>query len=443
MFPGEITYLLDRAAGFGNHYRKYIQAIRDIFPLLPDSLWKDDSSVTVAFTFPGKNYFRDMKHLKALTNDRRLCLNFLGCYYAVQFLWLNVFMSDWFDYQLDKTRSPQNVYRQFILTLGNRFRRLSAVYMHFLIEILKEDRQLPRFVITGVGTRSDQDDIDVGIIDDGSESRQWLNRVIGKMNLEMTRFASHFHFHLSEHVGNQAYSASIPEYRNLLQERIGSFVILTEMLGAAFIVGDKSLFIEFEQKVTDRYFYRRKPNRFHEGYLRGILGEIIDLAAEPFDEYRINPKQDGLRIIKNVVYAYKTRLNIREVNPWRILREIKRAYPGLRKEFRILENSLTFLEIFRYLYQQLVVQEETITIGDGAIRQNLQEIAYQLGYRDFGPHQAVHHLLQDYRNAVQEYRSVLPVLIRDLSAHLKENSVLREVILPRRSPDHSVLDLLE
>ncbi|GAB4367034.1 MAG: hypothetical protein Kow0042_07360 [Calditrichia bacterium] len=429
-----LTYLFHRTRELGNHYQKYSQAIHQIFPLLKEHVGKGDRHYPLEIGRLSPNICRDMKAIAALTVDERTKLNLLGCYYAIQFLWLNISNLDWLDYQLMQSRSRQKIYQKFILDTGTKFRRLTAAYIEQLIAIFSGGRPLPVFVITGVGTRSDQDDIDVGIIDDGSPQRHFLNQVIGKIGQEMIRFASTFHFHLSEHVGHQAYSASIPEYEELLDEIIGNYIILTEMLVAAVIVGDLQLFGQFQERVTRRYYYDGKPNRYHEGYLRGILGEVVDLYSNAIDQCYLHPKHDGLRIIKNIIYAYKTILNIPEVNPWGILKKMKRINPSLKNEYHILQSSLTFLEIFRYLYQQLVVQEESILASDDVIKSNLQRVAVQLHYKNFGPHQAVYELLQDYRKAVEAYRRVVPILLKDLSAHLGKISVLNSVFRERKKP---------
>lgn len=426
MYPGEIIQLEDRTKYLGNHYHKYTRAINDILPEFYNALSENSLQHSITIQFPSQDYSKDMTNIIRLPTNQRSLLDYLGCYYAIQFLWFNLYSTDWLTYHLTNTRSPQRVYKKFILQSGINFRKLTAAYMQHLLEIFREGNNLPEYVITGVGTRSDQEDIDVGIIDDNSANRFLINRIIGKMSQEMIRFASNFHFHLSEHVGNQTYSASIQEYENLLDHQIGNFVILTEMLSAAFIIGSQDLFITFQKRIIDRYFYHGSPNHYHEGYLRGILGEIIDLSAQPLDPCQIHPKQDGLRIIKNLIYAYKSRLNIQEVNPWQILNRINKTYPNFKKEFRIVRNSLSFLEIFRYLYQLLVVQEETIPVKDEFTLQNLQRVAYLMGYRDYGPHLAVYHLLHDYKNHVQRARNLLPLFIRDLSAHLLKNSVFRK-----------------
>jgi hypothetical protein len=438
MLPQEITELLKNAQDLGNHFQKNIQNINNFYPAFQKTLSKYNLSRKLNLVHPGHHYSRDLNTIRQLPENSRTILDYLGCYCSLQLLRFNLHFLDWLDYQLTVTRNRESTYRKFMLDSGWEFRRITAAYMHNLLIFLSNGKAVPNFVITGVGTRSDQDDIDVGIIDDGGEDRIWLNKVIDRMGVEMMRFATNFHFHLSEHVGSQIYSASIPEYLELLTPKIGNFVILTEMLGAAFIIGDRDLFNRFRSEVTDRYYYRGSPNKYHEGYLRGILGEIVDLHARAVDKNHLHPKFDGLRIIKNAVYAYKTRFGIEEVNPWRILKILKKVYPRFRTEFLNLEKSLSFLEVFRYLYQQLVVQEEYIPISETAIMSNLQRVVSRLGYQDFGPYLGVNHLLHDYRDAVKGVHDTIPAIIEDLSHHLRHISVLKRY--SRRLEDHPIVE---
>jgi hypothetical protein len=442
MLPKEIHDLLEQASQLGNHYQKYINNVEKFLPDLLIKTEKAGLTNRIKIKSLSTNFQQDMSTLLSLSNDSHNALNNLGCYYSLQFLWFNILNLDWLDYRLTYRKIRKSTYKNFILRSGYQLRQLSAAYMHHLLEIFLRDKQIPSFVITGVGTRSDQDDIDVGIIDDGKRGRSWLNQMIHKMGVEMMRFATNLHFHLSEHVGHQAYSASIVEYQDLLKEKIGNFVILTEMIGSAYILGNELLFTEFQRKVTDKYYYRERANRYHEGYLRGIMGEIIDLTSAPYDPNYIHPKHDGLRIIKNLIYAYKVRLNIKEVNPWQILDVIRRTYPLFKREFAILEKSLSFLEIFRYIYQQLVVQEELISTTDNLIKDNLQQVALKLHFKNIGPHLARYQLLQEYTKSIQAFRKILPVFLEDLQAHLSKITVFRKTLNPKSKGNGNLKSLI-
>ncbi|NIX54596.1 MAG: hypothetical protein GWN14_01305, partial [candidate division Zixibacteria bacterium] len=74
-----------------------------------------------------------------------------------------------------------------------------------------------------------------------------------------------FHFHLSEHIGGQYYSASIDEYKKALKHQIGDYVIINEMLSGAVITGDDTLFRDYRREIIERYFYHPgSDNKYHE-----------------------------------------------------------------------------------------------------------------------------------------------------------------------------------
>ena len=123
----------------------------------------------------------------------------------------------------------------------------------------------------GAGPRAVVIGIDVGIIDSGKKNRQEFNRAISQISQEMLKSAITFHFHLSEHIGGQYYSASIDEYERALKHQIGDYVIINEMLSGAVITGDRSLFKEYQGEIIDKYFFHPKQdNKYHEAYLRGL-----------------------------------------------------------------------------------------------------------------------------------------------------------------------------
>jgi hypothetical protein len=415
--------LKEQARTLGNHNQKYIHAIASHVDALTLKLEEKGKIDRVHLWLPGHDLRAEMDTVAAVGENLRQKLDFLGCYYSLQFLQMNLRTVDVLRFNLASTQEPFTIYKQFMKQSGNEIRQLTAAYMNKLLDLFIPRAERPEFCICGVGTRADQDDIDVGIIDDGSTKRRRLNAAVGQMSSEVFRFASSFHFHLSEHVRGEGYSASIPEYEAILDKEIRDFVIISEMLGAAHIVGSRSLLKKFKEDITERYFYHRGgDNRYHEGYLRGILGEVISLLAKPLSSYRIHPKDDGLRIIKGIISAKKTIFGVREVNAWDIIEQLRRK-DSLRPEYEELEGALTFLEIFRYLYQLFVVQEEDVPLDDEHTRLNVETVAKTLGYEDRGALSAGVHLLVDYYEWIKLTRRCVPALIDDLKKHLLSTSI--------------------
>ncbi|MBD3348366.1 MAG: hypothetical protein GF400_04105 [Candidatus Eisenbacteria bacterium] len=358
-------------------------------------------------------------------------LAFMGCYYCLQLLRMNLDAVDSLRLSLISPSDRTAVEREFMLDMGAGFRALSGAYMSKLIELFIGGRQTPRFVLIGVGTRADQDDIDVGVIDDGGPGHDVLDEAISRMNGQMLRYATSLHFHLSEHVGERGYSATIPQYREALEKGVHHFVIVSELLGSAPILGDEELFSEFQDVVVSRYYHRPgEDQRWHVGYLRGLLGEIRSLIGRPLGRDHIHPKDDGLRMAKGLLSVLRTIENVTDVNAWRIIESLRRRSPEEAALYDDLERALSFLEVFRYMYQLMVVQDEQIYLDDEVMQANLARVAEVMGYRTIGLIGPETQLLVDYYEHLDSLRKVVNHLTSRCTRHLKETTVFADMFDP-------------
>ena len=433
--PDHFKRLEERVRELGNHHRKYLRAAAAHLDPLVERLERAGAIDEVHLWSAAPDVREEMHLVREMGGDRDEQLAFLGCYFALQLLNLNVRAVDVLRLRLAARNSRTRVYREFMLKVGSDLRRLTSSYMEQLLDIFLDPERRPRFVICGVGTRADQDDLDLGIVDDGSEHRAHFNHAIGKLQREMLRRAIPLHFHLSEHVGEQGFAASIAEYTELLDTEIQDFIIITEMLGARPIIGNQELFERFTREVTGRYFYRPDgDNRFHEGYLRGMLGEIRSLLLGRLRRHSIEPKRDALRVIKGLVYVQKTVFGIREVNAWDVLHQLVSRYPRHGQLYERLEEALSFIEVFRFLYQLLEVQEEEILLEDEESRARLERVAVLMGYEGVGVVRPHDHLLIHYHEHVQAAREVAAQLMDDARRHLEQISVFSEFLRSRAAP---------
>ena len=363
-------------------------------------------------------------------------LAYLACYYSLQMLHLNLRSLDVLKLNLTSAEDRYAVFKQFMLQTGTEFRKLTGTYMQKLLNLFFDTRTPPEFTMLGVGSLAHQDDIDVGVIDDGSPGRDELNLVIGKIRTEMFKWATELHFYLSEHVGSQFYTASIQEYKELLDKQIQDFVIISEMLNGVTIFGSQRLFDQFEQEITYRYHYQSyRDNKFHEGYLRGILGEIRSLLLGKINEGKLNPKDDALRMVSIIILAAKTVFRIYRGNRWDVLNILARKDSSRKEIYLELEKVLTFLEIFRHLYQLYIGLDEDIYLDDPETVNNLQIIATTLGYEDVGAISAWDHLLIHYHEHVAAAKRISARLIQDVTEHLKSVSIFSSKLKSAWYPD--------
>jgi len=437
-----LTQLKEKNAEFGNHYHKYIQAIQCNLESLIQRLEERKKRDAVHILHPTYDFQTQLRIIANTGKDRQEKLNFVNTFFSLQFLLMN---RQAIDHLRMGVMAPYankySVYKKFMIDAGNNFRMLTSCYIDQLLNIFVDKKSCPSFVILGVGTKADQDDIDVGIIDDGTKDRQAFNRAISQINQEMLRSAISFHFHLSEHIGVQHYSASIEEYKKALKHQIGDYVIINEMLSGAVISGDMRLFKKYQEEIIERYFYDPdRDNKYHEAYLRGILGEISSLLARPISSNHINFKEDGLRIIKNIISARKTVHHVDKVNAWQIMDDLRRKDPGSFQEYNDLERSLTFFEVFRYLYQLLVTQDEEVELDTAAFK-NIRAVARTMGYTDLGKCHAEEHVLVHYYEHIQNVRNIVPKLLNDTKCHLESTSIFVS-ILDSDYPGNIVQDFL-
>ena len=421
MLTDPYTRLERQVSELGNHLRKYLYFISNTKDALVERLEKKGVFDQVHLWKPAMDLAPEMEIVRWVAKDRKEDLDFLGAYYALQFLHFNLQSLSVLNLELTSGTPKLDAYKNYMLGQGEKFQRLTGIYMQKLLDHFIPRNQQPMFVICGCGTRADHDDIDVGIIDDGTDIRKEFNHAVGQLTREMLKRACPLHLYLSEHVGDQSYSASIPEYEQLLKTGIHDFIIINEMLGASPIFGNQKLFKDFQRAVTHRYYYQRHGNNlYHEGFLRGILGEVRSLMLQRMKEDRINPKDDALRMIKGVISVGKTVFRIPSVNPWEILDILAKKDPDRSDIYRRITNALTYLETFRHLYQLYAAQEEDISFEVEGTRDHLQKVAKAMGYQDHGFVEAADHLLIHYYEYVNLAKASTEEILKDVIIQLKD-----------------------
>ncbi|MFH1278060.1 MAG: hypothetical protein ABIK65_06755 [Candidatus Eisenbacteria bacterium] len=423
--------LEERCQELGNYRRKYSHAIDKHGRLLIDRLEESGRFDQVHLRQPAKDPGAEMDAVLSAGRDPAEMLTLLGCYYAIQYLQMNIRSIDHLRLNASGTLDPAAVYRDFVRRVGEDFVRLVGAYLTRVLDLLLGEGPRPEFVICSVGTRLHQDDVDLGIIDDGSPARHGLNKAIGKMAREMLRWASNPDFYLSEHVGAEGYTVSIDEYRRRLDMRILDFVSVTEILSVYPIAGSVELFEQFKRKIHNRYYYRRRKTiREHEGYLRGLVGEIESLLLWPHDPERVNPKEDLLRMVIGIMSAYRCIHRIQEADTWGAFEQLSRRLKHHRVDFSSLQRSHTFVETFRHLYQQFSAQEEEIDLSDPTEQECLQQVANAMGYRDVGVIRAWEQLLVRYFQHVRYGREAVQSLLPDVEEHIRKITVFAEWVTP-------------
>ncbi len=369
-----------------------------------------------------------MNIIAGLSDDPRTKVQHLSCYYALQFLHMNFRNLDILELGITSGTSFSEDYYNFMIQVGEDFRELTRVYLENLINIYLPPENRPEFFVCSVGTRADQDDIDIGVITADNSDVANLNNAFQKITQDMLVYATPLHMYLSEHVGKHYYTTTISEYKHLLSRQIQDVVIISELLNAKFILGSTKLYKKFQREVIHKYFYNPdKEVRFHEGFLRGILGEARGLLIKPLEREAICPKSDALRILKSILYAKKTILNIEEVNAWEILTILMDKEPGFHSQYELLFKAISFLETCKFLLQLFVIQDDTFRLKEIDQRQ-LSLIADRMGYESVGTVKAWDQLIIDYYRYVKEVRKISDSLMDSIAVHLINVSVFVDLM---------------
>jgi hypothetical protein len=431
--PEPFRILTDRAALLGNHHHKYLRAIETHLERLVRLLESHRVLDRVHLWSPSSDQAQEMDLIRRLGDRTGDAEDLLGCYYALHFLQMNLALIDRLRLSMLARADRSGSYKDFMIRSGLAFRSLTANYMATLLDLFLAPAHRPDFSVCGVGSRSDQDDIDIAVIDDGSAQREDLNRAVAKLGNEMLRSASYLHFYLSEHMTPIRLSGTVAEYRELLDRERQDFVLTNEVIGAALILGSDRLFEQFRSEVTRRYhFLHGQDNRFHEIFLRGILGEVRSLLVRENRPGVLQLKDGGLRMLKAMIYVEKSRFGIERVNPWDILAELQASNPGQHKVYRAVEESLNFLEVFRHLYQLFVVQEEEVAVDQVGIGGD--SVAEYMGYPGNWEQ-----LIFQHHEHVRKAKVSAEALLESAARHLRSSGTLSDFlgrpagVTPRRN----------
>lgn len=423
-----------RVATLANHHQKYIHVLKQHLDSLIDILESSGNLMQVHLWTSSSHVDEEMELIVRLSDNRQTNIRHVSCYYALQFLHMNFRHQDILTLGISSGATIEMVYQQFMMNVGSDFRALSRAYMKALLDLYLPDWDQGDFFICGVGTRADQDDIDVGIVTRDDTDITAINQAMQNITHDMLVYATPLHHYLSEHIGEQLYSSTVSEYLEHLDPEIRDMVIISELIGSRFILGGEALFREFHEKVTSRYYYDPDQDiRYHEGFLRGILGEARAQFLTPLATDTISPKEDGLRIIKALLAAKRVVYGLEEVNAWDIIGALRTKEPHLSTQYESLFMTTSFLEILKFQLQMYVAQEDAFRLEE--ITPELRsQLADKMGYQAIGTVSAWDQLIIDYARAVKEARKFCEFLVKDTTTHLSSISIFRGMFQRNLAP---------
>ena len=414
--------LAARVKSLGNPARKYLRTVERHGERLLARLEASGRLSHIHLDRTAPALAEDFERVAAAGREAEEKLVLLGTFYAVQLLHQNARALEQLAVDLAEKPDRSGAYSAFLERTAEEFSLLVSTYAGHVLRLVRTAETGP-FVVLNVGTPSHQDDIDAAVVAGVGGSRAEIDRVVARLSGQFLRYASPLDNYVAQEVGAEGFSVGVEEVGRALRSGRLGFVVVTELLRAQPLVGETAVFDRLREEVMAEYFFRPGlDNSRHELYLRGLLGETRALLLRPPPPDRVDPKDDGLRLILGLATAFKTIEGLLAVDPGEILARVMARRPELRAPFTRLEESRVFLEAFRQAAQLLIAEGEEIAVEGEAARENLGHVAEALGYEDWGPVRAVDLLLVHYHEAIEAARGAAVTLMEHVARHLTEIS---------------------
>jgi len=204
-------------------------------------------------------------------------------------------------------------------------------------------------------------------------------------------------------------------------------VLISELLLTEPLLGDKEIIRQLEREVIDKFYFEQGDHRLHEGYLRGMIGELDELLrSDPLSSW-VSPKSHGLRLIHGLMSTLKTIHGIHEHGSRDVIEQLRNRDAGSAAIYNSLQDIMSFIEMFFYVYQLLVSVDDVFAAGDELAMQNLDQVAAVLGYAGLGPVRPASRLLTHYYENIQRLHGIGRELLHRISAHLRRTTVFNQV----------------
>jgi hypothetical protein len=424
--------LCERAEGLSNHVRRYTHRVRAHRAAVVARLEETGNLGRITFGDPAENLRAEMMLIVDVARDDRERIDFLGFYFALQYIIMEVRSLDILKYHLLLENQRSLACERCLCYAQQRFRELSSIYVDVLGEILLPPHFRDRFVLLAAGTRGDRDDIDVFAVDDlAADERRELSQGLSRLAQVMQRTACTLHFHLAEALGSPALSESVETYARFARGGPYEPVTISQILSGERLTGSPELATRFAREVSSRFHHHPgRDNSDHEGFLRAMLGELDEVLHRPLAVRTINPKEDGLRPIKGYLALAKSIYHVPHGDWFALLDFLSHRSSAHAREYGVLQDSLTFLETVRHLYQLLVVEEESIDTGDPLGSGGLASVATWMGFErraGLGPEGP---LLMAYSSCIESVREALHTLLVPVTEHLRRVTSLSFLLDP-------------
>ena len=122
----QLEALEERISLLGNHCQKYIFTIQRIIEPLIHDLERSGKMMKVHLWQPAVSHMEEMKVISSLHDDEKTRVEYISCYYALQFLYMNTYSLDVLQLNISSGRPLYDVYYNYMMNIGVDFRRLTT-----------------------------------------------------------------------------------------------------------------------------------------------------------------------------------------------------------------------------------------------------------------------------------------------------------------------------
>lgn len=426
--------LFGRTACLGNAARKHRRAVARHGERLLQRLELTGTLSHVHLDRAAPAVAEDFERVVAASRDQGEALLLLGTYYSVQVLHQNARALEQLAFDLAESLDREEAFRAFLERSAEEFSALCSTYVRRVLGLVADD--LRGYAILNVGTALHQDDLDIAVIADERADRRAVDALMGRLSEQCLRFASPLDDYVAAEAGASGFCLTLADLERALDSGRLGFVVVTELLRARILAGDADLLERLKEEVTAAYLMRPdRDTERHELFLRGLLGETRSLLLRPPAADRLNPKDDGLRLILGLATAFQAMDGLAGSDTGQELTRLMSRRPERRAPLERLEASRVFLETFRQTSQLLVAPDDDVAVVGPGARENLAAVAAAMGFREWGPLAAEDQLLVHYREAVQDAQAAAIPLMEDVARHLTSISRLAPWTRGAPSPD--------
>lgn len=362
---------------FGNHTRRYRFQIAKNWEEITYRLRKKNLNIEEYFTnlWPETEY--QLMLFEQLAESKQQKLELIRSFFAFHYLKLNLDCIFHLREQLsEKLESPFVIYRQALLKIRQIHFSLCRGMINRLSFYNAPQEHVGKYVFFNVGSLVDHEDLDVGVIYEGSGRIEVFDAFVSKLSQHFFKAVTHLHFYLAEALNVNHYGAGIKTYFDYVNDNAEDIVFVSQILGATRLTGDMELFFDFKARIVERFF---SDNNFRLNYIESSLNEIDRLCEKPLSKLVIYPKAECYRIFTMLASALRVAFQIHRGNIWETFDQFLRIDHKNRIFYELLKDSYAFIQILRYLYTLYISQKDEIVFNDAVEGEWLDNIAAILG----------------------------------------------------------------